>query len=80
MPGRRRRALGDWTLVGCTVAPGFEFSGFELAPTGLVARERSGHALRLLLIEAAAGVLNCVLVPPRPGTKPADRRQQGMSG
>jgi len=23
---------GDWTLVGCTVAPGFEFAGFELAP------------------------------------------------
>jgi uncharacterized protein len=23
--------LGAWTLVGCTVAPGFEFSGFELA-------------------------------------------------
>ena len=23
--------LGVWTLVGCTVAPGFEFSGFELA-------------------------------------------------
>jgi len=23
---------GDWTLVGCTVAPGFEFSGFEPAP------------------------------------------------
>ena len=23
--------LGEWTLVGCTVAPGFEFSGFELA-------------------------------------------------
>jgi uncharacterized protein len=23
---------GDWTLVGCTVAPGFEFSAFELAP------------------------------------------------
>ena len=22
---------GEWTLVGCTVAPGFEFSGFELA-------------------------------------------------
>jgi predicted cupin superfamily sugar epimerase len=28
------RSLGDWTLVGCTVAPGFEFSGFELAPEG----------------------------------------------
>lgn len=25
-------SLGDWTLVGCTVAPGFEFSGFTLAP------------------------------------------------
>ncbi|MFD2261654.1 cupin domain-containing protein [Lacibacterium aquatile] len=25
---------GDWTLVGCTVAPGFEFSGFELALPG----------------------------------------------
>jgi predicted cupin superfamily sugar epimerase len=24
--------LGDWTLCGCTVAPGFEFDGFELAP------------------------------------------------
>jgi uncharacterized protein len=27
-------SLGDWTLAGCTVAPGFEFSGFELAPKG----------------------------------------------
>ena len=27
-------ALGGWTLVGCTVAPGFEFTGFELAPEG----------------------------------------------
>jgi predicted cupin superfamily sugar epimerase len=25
---------GAWTLVGCTVAPGFDFSGFELAPKG----------------------------------------------
>jgi predicted cupin superfamily sugar epimerase len=25
---------GDWTLVGCTVSPGFEFSAFELAPKG----------------------------------------------
>ena len=25
-------SLGAWTLVGCTVAPGFAFSGFELAP------------------------------------------------
>ncbi len=25
-------SMGDWTLVGCTVAPGFEFAQFELAP------------------------------------------------
>jgi predicted cupin superfamily sugar epimerase len=24
-------SAGEWTLVGCTVAPGFEFSQFELA-------------------------------------------------
>jgi predicted cupin superfamily sugar epimerase len=27
-------SLGDWTLVGCTVAPGFAFEGFTLAPAG----------------------------------------------
>ena len=26
------RSLGNWTLVGCTVAPAFDFAGFELAP------------------------------------------------
>ena len=25
-------SLGAWTLVSCVVAPGFEFSGFQLAP------------------------------------------------
>jgi uncharacterized protein len=25
-------STGDWTLAGCTVAPGFDFAGFELAP------------------------------------------------
>ncbi len=25
---------GGWTLVGCTVSPGFDFAGFELAPAG----------------------------------------------
>ena len=27
-------SLGAWTLLGCTVAPGFDFAGFELAPDG----------------------------------------------
>ena len=26
------QSFGDWTLCGCTVAPGFDFNGFELAP------------------------------------------------
>ena len=26
------QCTGDWTLVGCTVAPGFDFATFELAP------------------------------------------------
>ena len=26
------QSLGEYTLVGCTVAPGFEFAHFELAP------------------------------------------------
>jgi hypothetical protein len=25
-------SLGAWTLVGCTVAPGFDFAGFVMAP------------------------------------------------
>jgi predicted cupin superfamily sugar epimerase len=32
-------SLGEWTLAGCTVAPGFNFKGFELAP----ARFRPGE-------------------------------------
>lgn len=27
-------SCGEWTLVGCTVAPGFDFAGFELAAKG----------------------------------------------
>ncbi len=30
------RSLGEWTLVGCTVAPGFEFRFFEMVEEGLV--------------------------------------------
>jgi hypothetical protein len=29
-------SLGDYTLAGCTVAPGFDFHKFELAPQGFV--------------------------------------------
>jgi predicted cupin superfamily sugar epimerase len=28
------RSTGAWTLVGCTVSPGFRFEGFTLAPPG----------------------------------------------
>ncbi|MDV4166591.1 cupin domain-containing protein [Rhodovulum sp. FJ3] len=28
------RPTGAYTLVGCTVSPGFQFDGFEMAPAG----------------------------------------------
>ncbi len=28
------RSTGEWTLVSCTVSPGFRFEGFELAAPG----------------------------------------------
>lgn len=28
------QSVGAWTLAGCTVAPAFEFAGFELVPAG----------------------------------------------
>ena len=28
------RSAGDWTLVSCTVSPGFRFDGFDLAAPG----------------------------------------------
>lgn len=36
-------SLGAWTLVGCTVAPGFDFATFELAPPGWRPVPRSSH-------------------------------------
>jgi uncharacterized protein len=31
---QQAQSRGSWTLVGCTVAPGFDFAGFEMAPPG----------------------------------------------
>lgn len=31
---QKARSTGAWTLVGCTVSPGFEFDGFTLAADG----------------------------------------------
>jgi predicted cupin superfamily sugar epimerase len=36
------RSLGAYTLVGCTVAPGFEFSAFELAEPGFAPKRIAG--------------------------------------
>lgn len=33
---QQAESLGNWTLVGCQVAPAFEFDGFEMAPEGWV--------------------------------------------
>jgi predicted cupin superfamily sugar epimerase len=34
------QSLGNWTLVGCTVAPGFQFEHFEMAEEGWKPGER----------------------------------------
>lgn len=39
---QKARSLGDWTLVGCTVAPGFVFEGFEMAAEGWEPQARPG--------------------------------------
>jgi predicted cupin superfamily sugar epimerase len=41
---QKAQSLGAWTLVGCTVAPGFEFAGFELAPEGFAPGAGPGSA------------------------------------
>jgi predicted cupin superfamily sugar epimerase len=38
-------SLGDWTLVGATVAPGFEYAGFEMAPPDWTPEENSKNRL-----------------------------------
>lgn len=37
-------SLGAWSLVGCTVSPGFEFAGFEMAPKDWRPSPRKGGA------------------------------------
>jgi predicted cupin superfamily sugar epimerase len=39
-----RVSADRYTLAGCTVAPGFDFSDFELADAGLLAAEFPAHA------------------------------------
>ena len=35
-------SLGDWTLIGATVAPGFEWAGFEMASPDWTPEKRGG--------------------------------------
>ena len=35
-------SLGRWSLMGCTVSPAFQFTGFELAPAGWQPSPRVG--------------------------------------
>lgn len=38
------RSIGSYTFVGCTVAPGFEFSDFEIAARAALVAEFPGHS------------------------------------
>lgn len=39
---QQAQSLGDWTLVGCTVSPAFEFDGFEMAAPDFQPSRKSG--------------------------------------
>lgn len=41
--GSRVKAGGDFSLVGCTVAPGFDFADFEMAERQELIRKFPGH-------------------------------------
>lgn len=41
------KSLGDWTLVGCTVSPAFEFEGFEMAPDGWEPESGQQHKIEV---------------------------------
>ena len=74
-------SLGDWTLVGCTVAPGFTFEGFELAPAGWSPRgendNRHKHAYSLEKKTWMAGTSqrNAGAEQTRRSARPARARQ-----
>ncbi len=40
-------SLGDWTLLGTSMAPGFHWEGFELADAAALARRYPGFASRI---------------------------------
>ena len=44
-------APGAWALLGCTVAPGFEFAGFELADAAAADALAAAHPAQATLID-----------------------------
>ncbi|MBL8602479.1 MAG: cupin domain-containing protein [Myxococcales bacterium] len=50
-------APGAWALVGCTVAPGFEFRDFELAERGALTRAFPQHAAVIARLTRGEGAL-----------------------
>lgn len=41
------QSMGEWSLVGCSVSPGFEFEGFEMATPGWEPNSTSENIDRL---------------------------------
>lgn len=51
------RSLGDWSLLGCTVSPGFDWEDFALASVEDVARLARVAGEHVALVEALAPVV-----------------------
>ena len=54
---QRAKSLGDFTLVGCTVAPGFEFKKFEIAADGFKLRKPGTR--RRGVVKRSPGQMGC---------------------
>ncbi|KAI1338918.1 RmlC-like cupin domain-containing protein [Xylariaceae sp. FL0016] len=55
------QSLGDWTLVGCTVAPAFTFASFEMAAKGWEPRGADADAPATASEDTAGVTKPCVL-------------------
>lgn len=52
--GSKTKTGGEYSLVGCTVAPGFDFEDFELGDRGLLIQEFPQHAIVIEMLTGSS--------------------------
>lgn len=69
----------DFALVGCTVAPGFDFAEFEMAKAGVLLESHPGQAVLIRRLCARQARQRCVTAPRTAAGRPP-RRQRSKPG